>query len=81
MTNQNAIKFINENKIQAQRDLDSARVLLASSNPHLENAAFLLEQSFEKIIQTSYTRYKLETDFTSWDEVYKKISDHNIHYD
>ena len=60
--------------------MDSARVLLASPNPHLENVAFLLEQSFEKIIQTSYTRYKLETEFTSWNEVYKKISDHNIDF-
>ena len=74
------IKFIRENKIQAQRDLDSARVLLASSDPHLENVAFLLEQSFEKIVKTAYTRYKFETDPTSWEEVYENIRGHDIDF-
>ena len=80
MVNKNAIKFIIENKIQAQRDLDSANILLSSPDPHLENVAFLLEQSFEKIIKASYTKYKLETDPASWDNVYKKIRGHNIDF-
>ena len=80
MANKNVIKFIRENKIQAQRDLDSARVLLASSDPHLENVAFLLEQSFEKIVKTAYTRYKLETDSAPLNQVYKKMSNHDIDF-
>ena len=80
MTNENTAKFISENKIQAQRDLDSARVLLTSSDPHLEKVAFLLEQSFEKIVKASYTGYKLETDSASWEEVYEKIRGHDINF-
>ena len=80
MVSKKATKLINENRIQAQRDLDSARVLLASSDPHLENVAFLLEQSFEKIIKTSYTRYKLEIKSASLNKIYENISDHNIDF-
>ena len=72
--------FIRENKIQAQRDLDSARILLASPDPHLENVAFLLEQSFEKIVKASYVGCKLETDSISWEEVYEKIRGHDIDF-
>ena len=75
-----AVILIRENKIQAQRDLDSARILLESSDPHLENVAFLLEQSFEKIVKASYTGYKLETDSASWEEVYKNIRGHDIDF-
>ena len=80
MTNTTAVELISENKIQAERDLDSARVLLASSDPHLENAAFLLEQSFEKIIKTSYARYMVETKSASWYEVYDTIYNHKIDF-
>ena len=80
MTNKTAVELINENKIQAQRDLESALVLLASPNPHLENVAFLLEQSFEKIIKTSYARYMVEAKSASWYDVYDTISNHKIDF-
>ena len=80
MISKKAEKLINGYEIQAQRDLDSACVLLASSDPHLENVAFLLEQSFEKIIKTSYTRYKLETKSASLYKIYENTSDHNINF-
>ena len=80
MTNKTAIELISENKIQAQRDLESALILLASPNPHLENVAFLLEQSFEKIIKTSYARYMVEAKSASWHDVYDTISNHNIDF-
>ena len=80
MISKKATKLIDENKRQARRDLDSARVLLASPNPHLENVAFLLEQSFEKIINASYARYKLETKSASLKKVYKKIDNHEIDF-
>ena len=78
MVNKKAIKrFISDIKTQAQRDLDSAQVLLELKNPHLENVAFLLEQSFEKITKASYTRYKFETGVTVWEEIYENISEHD----
>ena len=80
MISKKATKLIDENKRQARRDLDSARVLLASPNPHLENVAFLLEQSFEKIINASYAKYKFETKSASLKKVYENISDHNIDF-
>ena len=80
MLKKNAVKLINESRIQARRDLESARVLLASPEPHLENVAFLLEQSFEKIINASYAKYKLETRSDSLKKVCKNISDHNIDF-
>ena len=80
MVSEKATKLADENRIQARRDLESARVLLASPNPHLENVAFLLEQSFEKIIKTSYARYKLETTSVSLNKVCKKMSKHDIDF-
>lgn len=80
MANENATKLIKENKIQAQRDLDSANVLLSSHDPHLENVAFLLEQSFEKIVKASYAKHKLETDSASGDNVYKEMLGHDIDF-
>ena len=60
--------------------MKSARVLLASPDPHLENVAFLLEQSFEKIINASYVKYKFETKSASLNKIYENISDHNIDF-
>ena len=75
-----AAKLIGESRVQAQRDLDSVRVLLESPDLHLENIAFLLEQSFEKIVKAVYTEYKLKTDSASWAEVYENIRGHDIDF-
>ena len=80
MIDKNAVKYIGENKIQACRDLESAKILLLSPNPHLENVAFLLEQSYEKILKASYARYKLETTSNSWEKVYKTVYGHDINF-
>ena len=71
MISKKATKLISESRIQARRDLDSARVLLTSPDPHLENVAYLLEQSFEKIINASYAKYMLETNSAMLHEVAK----------
>ena len=80
MISKKATKLISESRIQARRDLDSARVLLTSPDPHLENVAYLLEQSFEKIINASYAKYMLETNSAMLHEVYKKMSNHDIDF-
>ena len=46
----------------------------------MENVAFLLEQSFEKITKASYTRYKFETGVTLWEEIYENISKHDTDF-
>ena len=78
MIDKNAEKFIAENRIQARRDLVSAKLLLSQSKPHLENVAFLLEQSFEKSLKASYATYKLTTSGESWKDVYNKVRGHDI---
>ena len=73
MIDKNAIKYITENRIQARRDLKSAVALLSLPDPHLENVAFLLEQTYEKSLKASYAKYKLETTSESWEKVYKAV--------
>ena len=80
MIDKNAAKYIDENRIQAHRDLQSAMVLLSSSDPHLENIAFLLEQSYEKSLKASYAKYKLETTSDSWEKIYNTVYGHNINF-
>lgn len=79
MIDQNARKFIEENKKQAHRDLESAKLLLLHDG-NLENVAFLLEQSYEKILKSVYARYRLETTLDSWKDVYKKVNGHEIDF-
>ena len=80
MIDKNATKYIVENRIQARRDLESAMALLSLPNPHLENIAFLLEQSYEKSLKASYAKYKLETSSDSWEKIYKIVYGHNIDF-
>ncbi len=80
MEDKNASKYIVENRIQARRDLDSARTLLSSTDPHLENVAFLLEQSYEKILKAAYVSYKIHTTADSWKIAYKNTLSHDIDF-
>ena len=75
-----AVKFVEESRRQARRDLKSAKVLLESPDPHLENVAFLLEQSYEKILKAAYVSYKTYAAPDSWEGVYKAIHNHNISF-
>ena len=74
----NALKYIAENRMQARRDLDSAKRLLSSPDPHLENIAFLLEQSYEKILKAAYVSYKIYTTSDSWRKAYHNTRVHDI---
>lgn len=74
----NADKFIEESRTQARRDLESAKVLLESPDPHLENVAFLLEQSYEKILKAAYVSYKTRVAPEPWKTTHKAIHNHNI---
>ena len=80
MIDKNATKYIAENRMQARRDLESAKILLSQPNPHLENVAFLLEQSYEKSLKASYAKYKLETTSDSWEKVYNIVRGHDIDF-
>ena len=78
MIGENATRYIEENRTQARRDLDSANQLLSSPNPHLENVAFLLEQSYEKILKAAYVSYRLHVTTDSWKTIYKNTLVHDI---
>ena len=80
MENKHASKYIEESKIQARRDLNSARILLSLPDPHLENVAFLLTQSYEKILKAVYFNYKISLTTDSWENIYKKTQSHNIDF-
>ena len=78
MIDKNAAQYIEESRTQARRDLDSAKLLLSTPDPHLENVAFLLEQSYEKILKAAYVNYRLYTTSDSWKTIYKKTLVHDI---
>ena len=80
MEDKNAVKYIVENRVQARRDLDSAKALLSLPDPHLENVAFLLEQSYEKILKAAYVSYKIHTTSDSWKIAYKSTLVHDISF-
>ena len=72
-----AEKYISENRIQALRDLESANIILGN-NGNLENVAFLLEQSYEKILKAAHGQYRLEIKGDILKNVHKDAHSHDI---
>lgn len=72
-----AEKYVSENRIQALRDLESAIIILDNSG-NLENVAFLLEQSYEKILKAVHGQYRLEIRDDILKNVHKDAHGHDI---
>lgn len=72
-------KYVEENRIQAERDLQTAKIIL-ENNGHVENVAFLLEQSYEKILKSIHAYYRLEIKNEPFVDVYNAAIGHDIDF-
>jgi HEPN domain-containing protein len=64
--------FVKDFKVQVERDLDGAEIILKAAGP-LEHVAYLCEQSFEKTIKYVYAYYKLNIKGEQIGAVYQKM--------
>jgi HEPN domain-containing protein len=79
MNNMLADKYIEENRKQAERDIQTARSLLESGG-NIEHAAFLLEQSYEKLLKAVHAEYRISIRNHALKAVYDEAYGHDVRF-